>query len=168
MTRLARMGRLLPLACALALGVLSAVLVSACDSGGGGISQANSTELRNVLDEIEQLTDQGECDSAAETAENVAAQIQNANLERDLEDALVDGFRNLATLARDPDKCSGQTTETTETTVTEEEETTPAPTITEEAPPTPTPTPEPPTQTDTGGGGGTGGTGTGGGGVPSP
>lgn len=164
-TRLGRMRRFAASIGVLALGVLSAVAISACGgSGGGGISSANASELLLQLDAIDELIADGECTTASETAGETALAISplsSSQLDPELKTALVDGFERLSELASDPGECGEQETTTTEETNTEEEEPT-VPTVEEEPPPPETTPTTPTTPTNPGGGGGTGGTGAGG------
>ena len=171
MTRLAPMSKLLKLTApisALALGSACAVLVASCGGSGNSdlLSSATADQLNQALDAIEQMAADGACSDAADSADQVATQLeQQTDIDPELKSALVDGFQRLQVLASDPATCGAVTTQQTTTQeTTTERRTTAEPTTTSKPPPTQPPTqpntvttPTQPTTTGTGGTGGTGG-----------
>jgi hypothetical protein len=154
---------------ALALGLVCAVMVASCGGGGGTLSGATAQQLLDALDQMQTDASTGSCSSVASSATNVASQVETrTNIDPKLKAALVEGFRNLATLADQPGGCESTTTTTT-TTETTTSDTTPTDTTPTETTPTETtPTQTTPTQTtptQTTPTGGTGGTGGGNGGI---
>jgi hypothetical protein len=151
---------------ALALGLVCAVMVASCGGGGGTLSGANAQQLLTFLDQMQTDATNGNCSSVASTATNVADSVEtNPNIDSKLKANLVEGFRNLATLAGQPGGCASTTPTTTTATQTTTTDTTPdtvtTPTQTDTTPntvTTPTQTTTQPTTTGTGGtGGGNGG-----------
>jgi hypothetical protein len=150
---------------ALALGLVCAVMVASCGGGGGTLSGATAQQLLDALDQMQTDASNGACSSVASSATNVASQVETrSNIDPKLKAALVEGFRNLATLAGQPGGCEATTTTTT-TTETTTSDTTPTETTTSDTTPThttptqTTPTQTTPTQTTTGTGGTPGGSG---------
>jgi hypothetical protein len=163
MTRLAPMRKFFGPTLALALGLVCAVMVASCGGGGGTLSGATAQQLLDALDQMQTDASTGSCSSVASSATNVASQVETrTNIDPKLKAALVEGFRNLATLADQPGGCESATTTTT-TTETTTSDTTPTDTTPTETTPTETtptqttPTQTTPTQTTTTGTGGTGG-----------
>jgi hypothetical protein len=150
---------------ALALGLVCAVIVASCGGGGGTLSGATAQQLLDALDQMQTDASSGDCSTVASSASNVASQVEaRSNIDPKLKAALVEGFRNLATLAEQPGGCeattSTTTTSTTTTTDTTPTETTPTQTTPTHTTPTQTtPTQTTPTQTTTGTGGTPGGNG---------
>jgi hypothetical protein len=147
---------------ALALGLVCAVIVASCGGGGGTLSGATAQQLLDALDQMQTDASSGDCSTVASSASNVASQVEaRSNIDPKLKAALVEGFRNLATLANQPGGCeSTTTTTTTETTTTDTTPTDTTPTETTPTQTTPTqttPTQTTPTQTTTTGTGGTAG-----------
>jgi hypothetical protein len=153
----------------LALGAVSAALISCGSSGSDDIPPNVSAQMLHQLTRASEADAQGECDtvaSAATEVQRLAASVQPG----DVKQAVLDGAGNLDQLA------STDCDTTTEDTTTEEEPTTTTPptTTTSTTKPKPTTTTKSTTTTSTttatppkppsggGGGGGGGGTGTGG------
>jgi hypothetical protein len=153
---------------ALALGLVCAVMVASCGSSGGTLSGATAQQLLDALDQMQTDATSGNCSSVASSASNVASQVEaRTNIDPKLRANLVEGFRNLATLAEQPGGCASTTatTTTTDTTTTDTTTTDTTPTQTTDTTPNTvtTPTQTTPTQTTTTTG--TGGTGGGNGGI---
>jgi hypothetical protein len=162
MTRLAPMRKFFGPTLALALGLVCAVIVASCGGGGGTLSGATAQQLLDALDQMQTDASSGDCSTVASSASNVASQVEaRSNIDPKLKAALVEGFRNLGTLANQPGGCeSTTTTTTTETTTsgtTPTETTTTDTTPTQTTPTQTTPTQTTPTQTTTTGTGGTAG-----------
>jgi hypothetical protein len=162
------MRKYLGMTLALALGLVCAVMVASCGGGGGTLSGATAQQLLDALDQMQTDASSGDCSSVASSASNVASQVEaRTNIDPKLKANLVEGFRNLATLAEQPGGCESTTATTTTTTTTATTDTTPTdttPTQTTDTTPntvtTPTQTTTQPTTTGTGGtGGGSGGIG---------
>jgi hypothetical protein len=147
---------------ALALGLVCAVTIASCGGGGGTLSGATAQQLLDALDQMQTDATSGSCSSVASSASNVASQVEaRSNIDPKLKANLVEGFRNLATLASQPGGCASTTatTTTTDTTTTDTTTTDTTPTQTTDTTPNTvtTPTQTTPTQTTTTGTGGTGG-----------
>ena len=158
-----------PILLALILAAASGA-VAGCGSDNGpdpSIPGQEAAVLSSKIDEIQRNVDVGSCLVAADTTDDLVADIDQlpSGVNDDVRKALQNGANNLKLLVSDPDKCESRTT-TTEPTTTEESTT--EPTTTEETRPTtttrtqtqPTTTTQtqtqPPPVTTTGGAGGIG------------
>jgi hypothetical protein len=167
MNTLAPMRRFAALTTALVLGLACALILASCGGGGGTLSSANATELNQLLDQIEQRAQAGDCAGAGSLAQQVAQSVdKRTDIDAKLRSALVDGFQRVQALSSDPTTCSGTGTSVTTTEETTTQETTPTqttettPTETTPTQTTPTQTTTTPTTTGTGGTDGSGGIGT--------
>ncbi len=170
------MRRFAALTTALALGLACALLVSSCGGSSGTLSSARSTEINDLLDQIQELADSGDCEGAGSLSQKVAQTIQaRSDIDSKLRSSLVDGLERIQARSTDSSFCGGATdTTTTDTTATEttDTETTETPTQTQTQTQETTPTQTQQTQTQSTGtnptdGGGTGGVG-GSGGIGTP
>lgn len=152
-----------PLLSSLSLLLVCGLALAACGGDDEGtIPPANATAMLQSLEDAGNERDEGDCDGIADAAGNLETQIDElpSEVDPEVKTALLDGAKNLRTLAGETSQCepsgptgpSGQQTEptTTEETTTEFTE----PTTTEET--TTTEEEAPPEQPPNEGGGGLG------------
>jgi hypothetical protein len=157
----------------LALGAVSAVLISCGSSGGGNIPATSADAMLAQLQTARDAEASGDCDGIRAAAADLSKQA-GALSDAEVRIAIQKGAENLAQLAADPGNCETTTEKTTteEPTTTEPTTTEPPTTSTTTTKPTttttttkPPPTPQPQPPSGGGGGGAGGGGGLGGGGT---
>jgi hypothetical protein len=129
------MPRLTLLLVSLMLGAGCAVVISSCGGDDGpGIPVDNSDQVLAELDRARASLAAGDCDSVAESAEDIQANIDAVDepLDPTVREGIEQGTARLAELAQDPTQCEPTTTTTDEDETETEPTTTTTPTTTEE------------------------------------